>query len=247
MPNDIRSNAVTFRDSFLSETSPTRIDRDYGAVLRVILFYLWRGCSLSRTAGITGKTDPSAALISLSAYEAILGVVQLTRMGYHADAIVLGRALMERISIVGYLGENRTLIPRYFAGGFTPYKEALAWAKKKSLPNWMILYSIFSGVVHSRIVGPAGHINNRTHIGNAFREVRKGDTTNDPDMTEELLGLALYSLVALDPLALSLIQDNGSQPFPTDSDIIQKIGINDIKQFQDFLQDLIKRYEKRPN
>lgn len=247
MPNDIRSDAVTFRDSFLSEASSTRIDRDYGAVLRVILFYLWRGCSLSRIAGITGKADPSAALISLSAYEAILGVVQLTRMGYHADAIVLGRALMERIAIVGYLGENRTLIPRYFAGELTPYKEALAWSKKKSLPNWMILYSIFSGVVHSRIVGPAGHINNRTAISNAFREIRKGDSANDPDMTEELLCLAVYSLVALDPLALSLIQDNDSQPFPTDSDIVQQIGLNDIKEFRDFLQGLIKRYEKHPN
>lgn len=120
MPNDLRSDAVTFRHSFLSEASPTRIDRVYGAVLRVILFYLWRGCSLSRIAGITGKTDPSAALISLSAYEATLGVVQLTRMGYHADAIVLARALMERIAIVGYLGENRTLMPRYFAGELTP-------------------------------------------------------------------------------------------------------------------------------
>jgi hypothetical protein len=133
MYNDIRPNAVTFRDSFLSETSPTRIDRDYGAVLRVVLFYLWRGCSLSRTAGQTVKTDPSAALISLSAYEATLGIIQLIRIGYHADAIVLGRALMERIAIVGYLSENRTLLPRYFAGGFTPYKEDPSMGKKREI------------------------------------------------------------------------------------------------------------------
>jgi hypothetical protein len=107
----------------------------------------------------------------------------------------------------------------------------------------MFLYSIFSGVVHSRIVGPAGHINNQTPIGNAFREVRKGDTANDPNMTEELLGLAIYSLIALDPLALGLIQDNSTQPFPTDPDIVQNIGINDLLQFREFLQSYIKRYE----
>ena len=117
--------------------------------------------------------------------------------------------------------------------------------KKKPLPNWMFLYSTFSGVVHSRIVGPAGHINNRTPIGNAFREVHKGDTVNDPDMTEELLGLALYSLMALDPLALSLIQDYSSQSFPTDPEIVQNIDINDLQKFLDFLQTFLKRYEKR--
>jgi hypothetical protein len=132
MPNDLRSDAVIFRNSFLSEASPTRIDRDYGAVLRVILFDLWREFSLSRIAGITGKTDPNSALISLSAYEATLSVVQLIRIGYHADAIILARALMERIAIVGYLSENRTLIPRYFAGDLKPYKQAIAWAKMTS-------------------------------------------------------------------------------------------------------------------
>ncbi len=247
MFTEIRSDAMKFRDSFLSEASPTTVDRDYGAVLRVILFYLWRGCSLTRKAGITGKTDASAALISLSAYEAILGLIQLIRIGYVVDAIVLGRALMERIAIIGYLGENRSLIPRYFAGGFTPFKEALAWAKHKSIPNWMFLYGLFSGVVHSRIVGPAGHINNRTHIGNAFREVRNGDTAKDSDMTAEALGIALYSLSALDPFAFTLIQDNTTQPFPNDTDIAIEISIDDVILFRDFLQNFIKRYEKISN
>ncbi len=164
MLNKIRSDAVAFRESFLSETSPTMVDRDYGAVLRVILFYIWRGCSFSRKAGLTGKTDPSASLISLSAYEATLGIIQLIRIGYHADAIVLIRALLERIAIVGWLGENRPLLSRYFSGELKPYKEAFTWAKKKPLPNWVSLYSTFSDVAHSRIVGPAGHINNSPRL-----------------------------------------------------------------------------------
>jgi hypothetical protein len=245
MYDEIRSDAVIFRDSFLSEISPTKTDQNYDAVLRVVLYYIWRGCSISRTAGISGKSDPNATLISLSTYEAILGVIQLTRIGYHADAFVVGRALLERIAIVGYLGENRSLIPRYFAGGFTPYKEALAWAKKKPLENWMFIYGIFSGITHSRIVGPAGHINNRTPIGNAFREIRAGDTTNDTDMTDVLLGFALYSLIALDPLAFNLIEDKHTHPFPKDPDLIRNVGINDVLKMQDFLQEYIKRYKKQ--
>ncbi len=238
----IRSDATSFRNSFLSEASPTKVDEDYGAVLRVLLYYIWRGCYLSRSAGLSGKADPNASLISLSAYEAILGLLQLIRIGYHADAMVLARALLERIAIIGYLGENRVLIPRYFAGGFSPYKEALAWAKEKSLPNWMFIYSQFSNVVHSRIVGPAGHINNRNQIGNSFREIRKGDTTKDSDLTEVLLGGALYLLAALDPLAITLLQETKSQPFPQDPDIIKNIGINDARQFQEFLKTYISHF-----
>jgi len=244
MQKNILSDAIAFRESFLSEASSTNADRDYGAVLRVLLFYIWRGCFLSRTSGITGKVDPNAALISLSAYEATLGVLKNIRIGYQADATILARALMERIAIVGYLGENQNLIQRYWDGKWAPYKEALAWAKKKPLPNWMILYGALSGVVHSRLTGPAGHINNQTKIGNVFREVKHQDSSNNIGISEELLGFIVYSLAALDPLALALIQDNTTQPFPTDPSFAFYLGIDDVKEYRDFLQRLIRRYEK---
>ncbi|MBE3142677.1 MAG: hypothetical protein IMZ61_01970 [Planctomycetes bacterium] len=244
MEQDIRTNPIAFRDSFLSEVSSSRVDKDYGAVLRVLLYYLWRGCSLSREAGITGKTDPKASLISQSAYEAILSIIQLIRIGYQVDAATLLRALMERIAIIGYLAENRDFIPRYFEGKLAPYKEALSWAKKKSLPNWMILYSTLSGVAHSRIEGPAGHINNRTTIGKAFRQIPNRDPTKDSDMTEELLGLTVYSLLALDSFALGLIQNSNNKPFSNDPDIVHHVDLNDVKEFHNFLQRLIDRYGK---
>ena len=247
MYQDIRSSAIAFRDSFLSEASPTSVDSGYGAVLRVLLFYLWRWCSLSREAGITGAADPKASLISLSAYEATLGVVQLLRIQYQADAITLARALMERIAIVGFLGENRALIPRYFAGSLSLYKQALAWAKKKPLTNWMMLYSSLTDVTHSNIEGPAGHVHNRTAIGNAFRETPSRDPAKSTDMADELLGLVVYSLIALDPLALALIQDTRSQPFPNDGGLIQSVGLDDAKRFRDFLQVLIGRYSNFRN
>ncbi|PKO12232.1 MAG: hypothetical protein CVU39_25120 [Chloroflexi bacterium HGW-Chloroflexi-10] len=243
MNADIETNPTAFKESFLAEAPSAKIDNEYGVVLHVILFYVWRGCSLSQIAGITGKCDPKASLIAQSAYEAVLGALQLTRVGYHADAATLLRALMERIAIVGYLGENKHLIPRYFKGELSPYKEALNWAKKKSLPNWMILYSVLSGVVHSNLVGTAGHINNRTEIGNAFRIATK-KYPDGSNMIEELLGLSIYSLLALDPLALRLIQNDNVKAFTNDTDMPHNVGDKNAKEFVVFLQKIINRYGK---
>jgi hypothetical protein len=243
MNANITTNPTAFRESFLAEASSTKIDNEYGALLHVILYYLWRGCSLSQASGIKGKCDPKASLIAQSAYEAVLGIIQLIRVGYHADAATLLRALMERIAIVGYLGENKHLVARYFKGELSPYSDALKWAKKKSLPNWMILYSILSGVVHSNSVGPAGHINNRTEIGNAFRLA----TEKYPDgsnMIEELLGLTVYSLSALDPLALEFIQNDNVKPFTNDPEMPLNVGDKNAKEFVAFLQKIVDRYGK---
>jgi hypothetical protein len=243
MNENILTNSIAFRESFLTEASSTITDDEYCAVLNVILYYIWRGCKLSRDAGLTGKTDAQASLIAQSAYEAPLAIIQLLRMGYEADAATLLRALMERIAIVGYLGENRHLITRYFKGELSPYKEALSWAKKKSLPNWMIIYGRLSGVVHSDVTGPAGHINNPTNIGNAFRLATKKYPSGTKRSIDEFLGLTVYSLCALDPLALELIQNSEVTPFPNDPDLVQYIDTNDAKEFLGFLQKLVDRYE----
>src|SRR4030042_6042672 len=107
MKAEIVINPLAFRESFFAEASSTKADIEYSAVLHVLLYYLWRGCSLSREAGITGKTAPKASLITQSTYEAALAILQLIRVGYHADAATLLRALMERIALIGYIGEKR--------------------------------------------------------------------------------------------------------------------------------------------
>jgi hypothetical protein len=235
---------IAFRESFLAEAPSTKFDNEYSAVVNVILYYLWRGCKVSREALLTGGADPKAALIAQSGYEAILGIIQLLRVGYQADAATLLRALMERIAIIGYLGENKHLIPRYFDGDLSPYKEALAWAKKNTLQNWMILYSTLSSFVHSKAVGSAGHINNRTEIGNAFRLATKKYPTGASSLIEELLGLVIYSLLALDSLALKLIQAKSVRPFSDAPGMAEDVGINDAKEYQQFLQKLVARYGK---
>lgn len=242
MKSDIEMNPLAFRESFFAEASRTKADIEFGAVINVILYYLWRGCSLSREAGITGETDPKASLLAQSAYEAALSILQLIRMGYHADAITLLRAMMERIAIIGYIGENRHLIARYSRGELSLYKVALTWAKKKSLPNWMNLYSTLSGVAHSNIVGPAGHINNRNEIGNAFRLATKKYPIGS-DIIEELLGLTVYSLIALDTFALELIQNSSVKPFPNDTGMGKYVDKKDVNKFVAFLQTFVDLYK----
>lgn len=232
----------SFLRSFLAEASRTEWDNEYNAVLNVLLYYIWRGCKLSHEAGLTGDTDAMTSLIVQSTYEAYLAIIQLLRIGYEADCMTLSRALMERIAIVGYLGENRHLIARYFKGDLSPYGDALKWVKKKSSPNWMILYGHLSGVVHSNITGPAGHINNRTNIGNAFRLGTTKYPSGSKGIIDELLGLTVYSLYFLDPFALKLIQMSEVNPFPKDPEIEHHVDGNDVNGFHVFLQRFLDKY-----
>ena len=63
-------------------------------------------------------------------------------------------------------------------------------------------------------MGLAGHINNHTEIGNAFG-LAKEKYSSGPNMIDKLLGLMVYSLIALDTLALELIQNSRVKPLPT--------------------------------
>lgn len=238
----IATDPKAFSKSFFEEISNTKINGEYDGIFRVVLFYIWRGCSISQEAGISGKCDPYTSLLTLSSYESVLGILQLIRIGYHADALILLRVLMEKIAIVGYLGENRHDISRYVKNNNLLYKPALKWAKEKSLPNWMILYSQLSNIVHSNKVGFAAHINNHTDIGKAFRLATKKNSIAG-NLEEELLGLTVYSLLALDTFALSLIQNTQTNPFSSDQDMVNNVGIEDFNTFKEFLNKLANRYK----
>ena len=97
------------------------------------------------------------------------------------------------------------------------------------------------------MIGPAGHINNRNQIGNAFREVHEGDTVNDFDLTEVLLGEAIYLLAALDQFALRLINDTKSLAFPTDPNLVRNIGLKGVREFQKFLETYISHFGGQQN
>lgn len=66
-------------------------------------------------------------------------------------------------------------------------------------------------------------------------------------MAHELLGLVVYSLVILDPLALILIENAEIQPLPKDICLVHYISLEDIEKFQIFLQELKNRFEGYSN
>jgi hypothetical protein len=134
MYQNIRSDSKTFRESFLSEISLTSVDNNYGAIIRVLLYYVWRGCKVSREAGVTGNANPQAALLTLSGYEEMLAIIQLIRLGYQADAITLSRSLMERIAIIGYLGENRSYYHAIFQVNFPHIRKQLSGQSRNQFP-----------------------------------------------------------------------------------------------------------------
>jgi hypothetical protein len=245
MQQNIRTDPLLFREAFLAEVSPGSLDTEYGAVVRVILYYLWRGCATSLDAGLSGKSDPKASLIAQSSYESTFAIIQLLRIGYHVDAATLLRSQMERIAIVGYLAEKRDLIPLYFKGEVRLNKAALDWAKKNSLPNWMLLWGLLSGLAHSSDVAAAGHINSRTKVAQAFNFKTSYRSGNQGSLVEEFLGLIVYALLALDPLALKLIQNSSLTPFSRDSDLVTVVGREDAMAFTNFLKALVERYQKR--
>lgn len=245
MQPNIRTDPLLFREAFLAEVPPTSLDAEHGAVLRVILYYLWRGCATSLDAGLNGKTDPRASLIAQSSYESMFAIIQLLRVGYYVDAATLLRSQMERIAIVGYLAEKRDLIPRYFNGKVRLNKAALDWAKKMSLPNWMFLWGALSGIAHSSEVAAAGHINSRTKVAQAFNFKTNDKVGNQEGWVEEFLGLIVYALLALDPLALKLIQNSSLTPFSSDSNLATEVGREDGMAFTKFLQVLVERYRKQ--
>jgi hypothetical protein len=67
----------------------------------------------------------------------------------------------------------------------------------------------------------------------------------EADATEEFFALTVYALLALDSLALHLIQDNSTKPFPNDPEMVHHVDPIDAKRFMDFLTGLVKRYKKQ--
>lgn len=246
-PISIRTLSTSFRNAFLDQQPSPTFDTEYGPVLRVLLHYIWCGCSTSRQAGLNGVIEPSNSLIALASYKSYLPILHLIRNGYDVAAISLTRVHMEQIAIVGYLSDHPDSIHRYFDGRLSPSREAMVWMKAKPVSNWMSLYGILSKVTHSRIEGPAGNIFDRTPIGRAFLESDQRPPEGRPDLADELLSMQVYSLMALDPLALSLLGDKTTPAFPNDPAMPSTMGLPDAREFLGFLQRLIAKYSRKPS
>jgi hypothetical protein len=239
----IVTNPNHFRKAVLDQTSSSHIDKLYAGTLRVLLYLVWKGAFNSRAALVENQVDIDLGILCLSTYKAFIPIIQMIRLGYPSDAIILLRALMERIALLGYLNADRTLIPKYVEGDNHIRKDAMAWAKSNSLQNWMYLYSYLSNVAHSKPEGSAGHLFEDNDIGRAFREDLSESSKDGPKLTDELLGLVCYALLAADPIAVEILATRKFTAFAEDKKILMFINTADLKDFRDFLLRFIDKYK----
>jgi hypothetical protein len=236
-----------FQDKFLSQVLSPDIDYSYGTVIKILLYYIWRGIIESRNGILIGKADADLALLCLATFKSFLPIIQNIRLGYPSDASILSRGLMERIALLGFLYNNPDQIPRYKSSKYDFHKKAMDWAKESSLENWMRLYSALSKVAHSYLHGEAGYIFDNNSIGEAIRQSMYPLIREVATHTDELLALIIYGLAATDPF-ISLVFDNKKYiTFPNDINLTSQITNDDITVFRNYLVRMVDEYTSQGN
>ncbi len=237
----IVKNPLKFRATFLNSVNIGPSDESYISIIHIFLYYVWRGAYKATTEILQGRAQPELSLICLSCYKAFLPIIQLIRLGYSGDALILLRALMERIAILDYLNENPELIQKYKNGKTDLNKDAMPWAKKHAPHNWMHLYSYLSNIAHSKREGIASHIFEENAIGEAFLYMLPHTKENE-GMTEESLALICYAIGAIDPIAAKVLKLSEFHFFPVDVSISEYATKKDLLNFQRFLSEMISKY-----
>lgn len=76
MPNlGIVTNPKIFQAAFLDQRPNKDLDEEYGSLIRVLLYYVWRGAFTSRAAVIDRQVQDSLGLLCLSTYKAFLPII----------------------------------------------------------------------------------------------------------------------------------------------------------------------------
>src|SRR5574341_573277 len=237
----IVKNPIEFRETFLASVKGSYTDKKHIEIIRVLLYYVWRGAFRATGEILQGRGQPELNLICLSIYKAILPVIQLLRLGYSGDALTLLRALMERIAILGYLNENPNLIRKFKSGKADLNKEAMQWDKKHAPKNWMRLYGYLSNIAHSKKEGTASHVFEENAIGEAFLYMLPHSKPNE-GMADLVLLMICYTLGAIDPITLKVLNLNDFQAFPNDESIDKYVSKSDLLRLKNFLSQMIIKY-----
>jgi hypothetical protein len=241
--DEIITNPHKFREAFLIQVTLSEVDKEYGAILNVLLYYIWRGIFETREALLKGKVQTDLGILCFASYKSFLPIIQNIRLGYPADVVILLRAMMERIALLGYLHTHPHIIPKYKSKKNNLQKDAMTWAKNQAVENWMSLYSILSNLAHARLEGTAGYMLDTNPIGEAFRNSMPRSAKQFPTLTDELLAGICYALFAIDQFASSALDSKENGIFPTDKRVIQYVDMADLLKFQNFLGQLIDKYK----
>lgn len=231
-----------FQEEFLSIVLSPDIDKSHGTIIKILLYYVWRGIIETRKGILQGQADATLALLCLATYKSFLPIVQNIRLGYPSDAAILLRGLMERIALLGYLYNYPDQIPRWKSSKYDYHTKAMLWAKNNSLENWMSLYSVLSKVAHAYLHGEAGYIFEDNSIGEAIRQSLYPTKREIVSHTDELLALIIYALAATEPYILLIFGIQMYITFPSDINITSQITIDDKTEFRKYLVRFIDEY-----
>ena len=241
--DEIVTNPHKFREAFLVQVTLSELDKEYGPILNVLLYYIWRGIFETRTALLKGNVQTDLGILCFATYKSFLPIIQNMRLGYPADVVILLRAMMERIALLGYLHTHPHIVPKYRSKKSNLQKDAMTWAKDQAVENWMILYSMLSNIAHARMEGIAGYMLDTNLIGDALRksmpELKKPITT----ISDELIAMVCYALFAIVPFSSDVLGQKNNSIFPDNERVMIYVEEDDLVYFQKFLVQMIEKYK----
>lgn len=243
---EIITNPNKFRETFLSQITESVLNEKYDVLLKVVLYYIWRGICKNKEALVKGEIQIDLGILCMAIFMSFLPIIQNLRLGYASDAIILLRALMERIALLGYLQANPDLIVKYKIGDNKLQPDAMKWAKVHSLENWMILYSVFTNVAHAKKEAVAGYILSKNPISETFRSSIFPPKNNIAESDDEIFSMFFYALLAIDPIAAKVIGSGYIQIDQSYNELLEYLNQSELLEFRIFLGDLTSKYTK-PN
>jgi len=235
------SDPLSFRASFLNQVASEEFDVKYKSFINVILYFVWLGITSARKMTIQGNIDPGLGFLCLATYKSFLPIIQNLRLGYTSSTIVLLRAQMEQIALLGFLNSKPELIPKY-TNNYDLKEKGLSWMKDK-VENWAKIYSYFSSVAHPTIRSTSVQIYDNSILGNSLNASMPLMDQNEKSMSDEVIAGIVYSLFAMDNFNKSVI---GRKLFDTQKnkyDLYKFDFLEDLKGLMNFLQQFITKYQ----
>lgn len=240
----IVTNPLEMIKQVISDVPASEVESVHEPVIRFYLYYIWRGAFEARRKYLLKQVQTDLGLLNMATYKGFIPIVQLIRLGYGGDSLILLRATIERIALLGYLGSNPSYLEQYLKGK-TLYSPANEWAKNEwekddTTKQWLFLYGQMSKLTHSNIEGTASHVlADRNSIGRAFRKYVKPEEANETDFSEAgLIGL-LFALRIADLTTARVLVDQKFKPILDDRDCLIYLSKDDwessVKVFQQWI------------
>lgn len=230
----IVTNPLEFIKQVVEDTPNSELPEIFKPVVRIYLYYIWRGAFESRRKFLQNQIQSDLGLLCMASYKSLVAPIQLIRLGYSSDALILLRSSIERIALLGYLESNSNQIEKYNKGK-TLYRVANEWAKHEwekdaTTAKWNRLYGQMSKVSHSNIEGTAGHVvADQNAIGHAFRLYMKPEEEKDNASFFEAGFIGLFFAIRVaDLTAKTLFRDENFRPIPEDRDCLTYLPRADL-------------------